>query len=250
MKATRPLLAAFSLIAFSGAALAAGGSGQMGRQQGDPQEMQGQQQSRNAVPVSRLQDMKVVSAQGEDIGEVSDVVLNLADQRVHAVVVQSGGWFGIGGNNYAFPMSDFSRGKQRDQLVLNVDKQKLEDKQGFSKSQWPGMDDQYWTQGGSSAAAGASQGGQLNLVRASELEGQQVQDKSGKDVGEVKDVVVGLNDGQMRNLIVDVKDGGQARIPAKQLSRGTGDRLVVGMDAQQIRSQAKQSQRQQQGQPQ
>jgi len=253
MKQTRSVLLCFSLIAFSGAALAAGNSasGQSSQQgasggSSSMQSQQGQRQSAHTMPVSQLQDMKVVGAKGEDVGSVSDVILDLSNQRVHAVVIESGGWFGIGGNNYAFPVSDLKPGKQRDQLVLNVPKQKLENKKGFAKSQWPGLDDEYWTQTGNGAAASGgtqkeSGGSQTNLVRASELKGKQVQGKTGEEIGEVNNVIVGLNDGRIHGLTLDVKDGGQARIPAKQLSRGTDGRLVIGMDAQQVRSKAKQS---------
>ncbi|HEX7055542.1 MAG TPA: PRC-barrel domain-containing protein [Burkholderiales bacterium] len=226
MKTMKSLLLGCSLIAFAGASLAAGE----------------QQSSAGTVPVSKLQDMKVLGTEGKQIGEVSDVVLNLANQKVHAIVVQSGGMFGVGGNNYAFPISDFSPGKESNQISLNVSKEELESKKGFAKSQWPGMDDQYWSQAGSGAAAGGTQeGGRLNLVRASELEGKQVQAKGGEEVGKLKDLTVSMSDGRIRDVVIDLKDGGQARLPAKQLSSGTNDRLVVAMDAQQIRSQAKQS---------
>ena len=253
-KMMRPVLLSFSMLAFAGAGYAAqdnakqqqnaASGGSMMKSQSSQRGMQG-----NAVSVQQFKDMKVVGQQGDEVGEISDVVLNLANHRVQAVVLESGGWFGIGGNNYAFPMSDFKRGKQQDQLVLNMSKEQLKNKQGFEKSKWPGMDDQYWTQSGKASAGGtqfggkqqqAAQQGQLNLIRASELKGKQVQDKSGQQVGEVQDVIIGLN-GEMRSLVVDMKDGGQAHIPAKQLSRGTGDNLVVGMNAEQIRSQAKQS---------
>ncbi len=255
-KVKRPVLLSFSMLAFAGAGYAA--QGDMSQQQKQQSQPSAQQQNaasggsamssergmqRNSLSIEKLKDMKVVGQQGDKVGSISDVVLNLANHRVQAVVLESGGWFGIGGNNYAFPMSDFKRGQQQDQLVLNVSKEQLKDKQGFQKTQWPGMDDQYWTQSGQASAGGtqeAAQQGKLNLVRASELKGKQVQDKSGQQVGEIKDVTLDLT-GEMRTLVVDVKNGGQAHIPAKQLSRGTGDNIVVAMSADQIQSQAKQS---------
>jgi sporulation protein YlmC with PRC-barrel domain len=110
-------------------------------------------------------------------------------------------------------------------MKANVSKQQLENKKGFAKSQWPGMDDEYWTRSASSGAAGGTQqgAGNLTLVRASELEGKQVQASGGEEIDELKDVIVGLNGGQVRNVVIDLKDSGQAMLPAKQ---------------QQIRSQA------------
>jgi sporulation protein YlmC with PRC-barrel domain len=88
----------------------------------------------------------------------------------------------------------------------------------------------------------------MSLVRASELDGRNVQDKSGQNVGEIQGVIVDTRSGQVRNFIIDVDDAGQARVQAKALIQGTGDDLVLsGMTAQQLRSQAKNAGTQQQG---
>ena len=117
--------------------------------------------------------------------------------------------------------------------------QALENRDGFSKSQWPGMDDAYWTRmGGKQAGAGSSpQSGKMNLIRSSELIGKEVQDRSGKNVGEVQDVIVGLQNGEVKNIVVSVRDGGRAMVPAKSIkASGTNDRLVLDMSAEKLKS--------------
>jgi sporulation protein YlmC with PRC-barrel domain len=244
----KPVILSFSLLAFAGASYAqdANKSSQQ-RQSAQDQKSQSQSaaggasaQSRSEMRASNIMDAKLVDAQGKEIGEVSDVVIDLQKDRVHAVVVEFGGFLGVGAKQFAFPMSEVKPGQGQDQLTVNVDKQKLESAQGFAKEQWPGMDDQFW---GRVGQGGGQQGGKLNLVRASKMIGAQVQDKSGKPVGEVRDAVVSLSDGQLQNLVIDMNEGGgQASVPAKGLSSGTDNKLVLDMDRDQIRAQAKKNQ--------
>jgi sporulation protein YlmC with PRC-barrel domain len=247
----KPLVLGFSLLAFAGAAIAQQqGMQQQGAQRSQPQQQGMQQQGQ--MPASELIGSKVMDLQGQELGEISDVVIDLRGARVHAAVLEFGGVLGMGEKHYAFPISQLKPGKQRDQFVLNIDKQKLQSAEGFAKGQWPGMDDEYWGRVGGRASAGQTkqQGSRpgMSLVRASELDGRNVQDKSGQNVGEIQGVIVDTRSGQVRNFIIDVDDAGQARVQAKALTRGTGDDLVLsGMTAQQLRSQAKNAGAQQPG---
>ena len=273
----KPLLISFSLLAFTGAAYAQQQQKeQMNEkdkqaqpsttQSTQPQSSQGpsaqQEQdksgqsaaagasggskpSQNGMTIDQVKDMEIVDSQGKELGQIEDVVIDLSSGKVHAAVLSFGGFLGMGEKHFAFQPTQLKRGKQQNQLVLNVDKQKLENAEGFEKGQWPGMDDEYWRDvGGKQAGAGAGggQSGQMNLIRASELKGKEVQDKSGNKVGEVQDVMIGLTDGQVRNIAVNVEGGGRAMVPAKSIkATGTEDRLVIDMDAQKLKQQAQRS---------
>ena len=211
----------------------------------------GSKQSQSGMTVDQIKDMKIVDSQGKELGQIEDVVIDLTSGKVHAAVLSFGGFMGIGDKNYAFQPTQLKRGKSNDQLVLNIDKQKLENADGFEKAQWPGMDDKYWSNvGGKQAGAGGGgQSGQMNLMRASELKGKDVQDQSGKKVGQVQDVMIGLTEGQVRNIAVSLEDGGRVMVPAKSIkATGTEDRLVLSMDAQKLKQQAQRSGGQKQGQ--
>jgi sporulation protein YlmC with PRC-barrel domain len=249
----KPLVLGFSLLAFAGAAIAQ----QQGmQQQQGAQRSQAQQQGQ--MPASELIGSKVLDRQGQELGEISDVVIDLRSGRAHAAVLEFGGVLGMGEKHYAFPISQLKPGKQRDQFVLNIDKQKLQSAEGFAKGEWPGMDDEYWGRVGGRASAGQTgtqskrqtQGG-MTLVRATELDGKKVQDNGGQDVGEIEDVILDVRSGQVRGVIIDLDDPGQVRVQAKALGEGTGERFVLrGMTAEQLRSQAKkpgQAQSQRQG---
>jgi hypothetical protein len=52
----------------------------------------------------------------------------------------------------------------------------------------------------------------------------------------------------LQNVVLSVKDGGQTQVQPQALSAGAGDKLVVNMDAQQLKQQAKQQSEQKQQQ--
>lgn len=229
MKLAKPMLVSFSILAFAGANAYANEAKEQVR---DTQAQQPTQ--RGELRASNLEGMKVVDMQGKEIGEIDDIILDLNGGKVHAAVLGFGGFLGIGEKNYAFPVTDLKPGREDNQVTMNIDKEALEDREGFSKTQWPGMDDEYWSRTGTQQA-GAGSGGQsrkMNLVRSSELIGKEVQDSSGKNVGEVQDVVIGLQNGEVRNIVVDMEEGGRTMVPARSIqASGTGDRLVLDMSA-------------------
>ena len=210
---------------------------------------QKQQQSKldpSNAKTSQLLDTKVTDKQGKDIGQLEDVVIDLQNGKVHAVVLSFGGFMGIGDKQFAFEPKELKAGKGN-QLTMDITKEKLENREGFAQGQWPAMSDEYWGkvggQGKAAAGGGAQKAQKMTLVRASELEGKSVSDNSGKEVGEIQDVTVDLNQGQVKNIAVQVKDGGgQAMVKPDALAQGTGDKLLISMSADELKSQAKQSQ--------
>jgi sporulation protein YlmC with PRC-barrel domain len=278
MKSLKPLLLSFSLLAFTGA-YAQDAKKEKDQTQAKPATSQAESKTDKAakddkasgstatqsqrssgasagatgstsaagmsggMSAKKLRGMDVVDAQGKKLGDIDEVVLDMANGRVHAVVLGFGGFLGLGEKQYAFPVSDLQPAKDKDKLQLNVDKEKLKDREGFAKGKYPAMSDEYWArvgQGGK-ASAGAGQPGQKqSLVRASEVIGKDVQDKSGQDVGEVEDIMLSADRTRIQHVVLDVDDAGQATIPPKSLSMGKeGDKLVIDMSADQLKSQAK-----------
>jgi sporulation protein YlmC with PRC-barrel domain len=252
MKLAKPMVLSFSLLAFAGAAQAQQGTQQTQQQMEQPQQQRQQSQAQEGeMRANELIGMKVTDSQGKELGEISELVLDLQGGKVHAAVLEFGGILGMGEKNYAFPVSQLKQGKDRNQLTMDIDKQKLENAEGFAKGEWPEMDAEYWGRVGGQASAGETrpqgqaqgQKQSMVLVRASELEGKNVQDKSGEEVGEIRDVMVDLDSGELRNIVIDVKEAGEANVPAKSLTKGTGDQFVLSdMSADQLRQQAKQKQ--------
>ena len=260
MNAIRPLVIGFSLLAFSGAYAQTGPQEQEKKQEQErsaqTQPLQTEQpsasggasaQSQSQLGANELIGKKVMDKDGKELGEIEDVVIDLQSGRVHAAVLSFGGILGMGEKNYAFPIDQLKPGQQQGQYTMDVDKQKLENADGFAKGQWPEMDDEYWGRAGGQQQASAGGGGQqkMNLVRASEMKGKEVSDKSGQQVGEIRDVTLDLQSGQLRNVMIDVEGGGQAEVQPNELTAGTDDKFVISTDAEQLKQQAKSQQKQQ-----
>jgi sporulation protein YlmC with PRC-barrel domain len=172
-----------------------------------------QVQSQRQVPsdgrdmrISKLLGKDVKNARGENLGEIEDVIIDPVAQRVHYAVLSFGGFLGTGDKLFAFPVSAFTPSADRDELILNVDKDRLENAPGFERANWPNWNrdryraevDRYFqanSPGG--VAAGA------RMMRASELIGRDVKDGRDDEIGEIEDLVVNMKNGQVRYVVME-----------------------------------------------
>lgn len=201
----------------------------------------------DGISVRKLRGMDVVDAKGEKLGDIEEVMLDMQSGRVHAVVLGFGGFLGMGEKHFAFPVSDLQPAKEKDKLQLNVDKQKLKDREGFAKGKYPEPNDDYWVRIGQADKAGAGAGAtgqKASFMRASQVIGKDVQDQSGKDVGEVQDILLSSDHSRIQHVVLDVDGAGHARVEPKSLSMGKErDKLMISMSADQLKSQAKPAER-------
>lgn len=87
----------------------------------------------------------VNSRNGQDIGDVKDLVINLANQKVHyAVLAFDPGWTSPE-ELYAFPLSAFSPTADNDKVVLDIDKARLQRMKSFTNSDFARLNDPNWT---------------------------------------------------------------------------------------------------------
>lgn len=155
---------------------------------------------------SKIIGTGVENAQGENLGEVKDLIVDLHNQKIHYAVLGFGGALGLGDKLFAYPISSFKRGADTDKLVLNVDKEKLKSAPGFDKDKWPNWSDKGYRRDvdryfkSDAAKAGARS---ERFVRASELIGKNIDDRNGKDAGEIEDLVVNMSSGRVSYAVVD-----------------------------------------------
>jgi sporulation protein YlmC with PRC-barrel domain len=94
---------------------------------------------------SNLIGADVENTQGDDLGEISDIVINRADGRVVYAVLSAGGFLGIGEKYFAIPMEAFKpAANDDDKLILDIDKERLSNAPGFDKNNWPDMANEQW----------------------------------------------------------------------------------------------------------
>lgn len=89
------------------------------------------------LSASTLMGDKVVNAEGEDLGEVSEVMIDLDAGQIAYVVITFGGFLGLGGKLFAFPWGALTLDPDREVFVVDVDREQLEEAPGFDEDDWP-----------------------------------------------------------------------------------------------------------------
>ena len=88
--------------------------------------------------------MEVKNPQGEKIGQIKDLVLDLNTGQVSYAVLAVGGFLGIGEKLIALPPSALQADPQDKKLVLNADKDKIVNATGFAATNWPEVGSKPW----------------------------------------------------------------------------------------------------------
>lgn len=102
------------------------------------------------VRVSEVIGMNIYNPQGEDVGEVNDIVLDPNTGKLRYAAVTYGGFLGIGDKMFAVPWEAFQCARDTDdpddyRLTLDVSKRQLEGAQGFNQDNWPNFADPNFT---------------------------------------------------------------------------------------------------------
>ena len=96
------------------------------------------------MAASSFEGETVVNRQGETVGEIEEIMLDVRSGRVAYAVMSVGGFLGLGEKYFAIPWRAFTMDTDRKQFILDVDKARLESAPGFDKAHWPSMADETW----------------------------------------------------------------------------------------------------------
>jgi sporulation protein YlmC with PRC-barrel domain len=91
--------------------------------------------------VSTLIGMEVRNPKNERLGELKEIAVDLAGERIAYVVIASGGFLGMGDKLLAIPASALKPNLEGGFLVLDADKEALRAAPSFDKSNWPSLAD-------------------------------------------------------------------------------------------------------------
>lgn len=86
----------------------------------------------------------VCNQNGEDLGDIREIMLDTATGNVCYAVLSFGGVFGIGSKLFAVPWGALKLDAEKKHFVLDVDKDRLNNAPGFDKDNWPDMADESW----------------------------------------------------------------------------------------------------------
>ncbi len=91
---------------------------------------------------SSLTGDSVKNAQGEDLGDIKDIMIDTETGQVVYYVLSFGGFMGMGDDYFAIPPQALTVDTEKEQMILNVNKEQLEKAEGFNKDNWPNMADE------------------------------------------------------------------------------------------------------------
>src|SRR5919198_2578465 len=87
----------------------------------------------------------VEDPQGQNLGDIKDIVIDRASGRIAYAVVSFGGFLGMGEKLFAVPWGAFSHPRaDKDTFVLDIDKERLKNAHGFDAHNWPQMASRDW----------------------------------------------------------------------------------------------------------
>jgi sporulation protein YlmC with PRC-barrel domain len=94
---------------------------------------------------SGLIGMDVENQQGDHLGHIKDVVIDLKTERVsYAVMTTASKAFPVNEKLLAVPLNAFTVSADQKKLVLNADKAKVDSAQGFASKDWPNVGSPSW----------------------------------------------------------------------------------------------------------
>ncbi|HUE03653.1 MAG TPA: PRC-barrel domain-containing protein [Bryobacteraceae bacterium] len=99
---------------------------------------------RSVLSASTLAGNDVRNSSGEDLGKISEIMIDIPTGRVAYAVLSFGGFLGMGDRLFALPWSILKLDEDEKCFILDVDKQVLKNAPGFDKSNWPDMSDTTW----------------------------------------------------------------------------------------------------------
>lgn len=80
----------------------------------------------------------------EDLGDIKEIMLDVASGTISYAVLSFGSFLGFGEKLFAVPWSALTLDTVNKRFILDIDKQRLENAPGFDKDNWPDMADETW----------------------------------------------------------------------------------------------------------
>jgi sporulation protein YlmC with PRC-barrel domain len=96
---------------------------------------------RRTLGATTLIHDKVVNLNGEHVGRIEELMVDVTTGRVAYAVLSFGGFFGFGGKLFALPWSSLTVDEQKKRFVVNVARETLGRMPGFDKDHWPDLSD-------------------------------------------------------------------------------------------------------------
>lgn len=180
---------------------------------------------------SKLIGTNVKGKNGESLGEIVDLALETSQRQVSYAVLSFGGVIGVGAKLFAVPLSAFETGKGRNELVLNVTGDQLKAMQGLDDDKWPTEISTNWPAAKANMQGSVKASSTITVVRATKYLDYDVKNPQGKELGEISDLAVDLEQGTIKYVVIE--HGGLLGI-GENLVAVPSSKLVPGAEADEV----------------
>lgn len=96
------------------------------------------------MAASTLDGDKILSTDGEEVGKVKEIMLDVQAGRIAYVVMSCGGFLGIGDKLLAIPWNALTLDTTRKCFLVSLSSERIKNAPGFDKQHWPAMADATW----------------------------------------------------------------------------------------------------------
>jgi len=174
------------------------------------------------VRAKKLLDAHVKNMKGEKIGEIDDLIFDKSEGKIGYAILEFGGFLGMGEKLFAIPFVNVVRTNDEDTVMLDISKEMLEKAPNFKNDTWPDFTREYgttindyykakpyWSDAPTQIDKDALDKDRLRahgMCRVSKFIGTDVEDATGKNLGDVDDVVI--DDATGRAVYVVLSFGG------------------------------------------
>ena len=97
-------------------------------------------------PVKRLTATSIIgdtveNYEGENLGNIEDLMINLQTGEVEYAVIEYGSFLGLGGKMFAIPFNELELDENRECFIISRDVEYLKNAPGFDQNHWPDTND-------------------------------------------------------------------------------------------------------------
>ena len=97
-------------------------------------------------PVKRLTATSIIgdsveNYEGEDLGSIEDLMINLETGKVEYAVIEYGTFLGLGGKMFAVPFEELEIDEEKECFIISRDTNYLKNAPGFDQNHWPDTND-------------------------------------------------------------------------------------------------------------
>jgi sporulation protein YlmC with PRC-barrel domain len=80
---------------------------------------------------------KVLNGAREKMGDIKDIMIDIVQGKIEYVVIELGGFLGIGEKYFAVPYSSLTVDAENQSFILNQEQEIIKNAPGFDKDHWP-----------------------------------------------------------------------------------------------------------------